>query len=98
MENENDVILAPEEENLPPPVIEKINLAEVEQEKKAIEQEEIEKNNQIELNILNSACDNFIESVLALNDEEVKRVQEIIYSVKNEEVEDFSNIKEGENE
>lgn len=66
--------------------------------KKAIEQEEIEKNNQIELNILNSACDNFIESVLALNDEEVKRVQEIIDSVKNEEVEDFSNIKEGENE
>ena len=79
-------------------MIEKINLAEVEQEKKAIEQEEIEKNNQIELNILNSACDNFIESVLALNDEEVKRVQEIIDSVKNEEVEDFSNIKEGENE
>lgn len=84
MENENDVTLAPEEENLPPPVIEKINLAELEQEKQAIEREETEKQEKIEQEIIDSACENFINAVLALNAEEVKRVQEIIDSINNQ--------------
>ena len=89
MENENLNIGEPEE-NLPPPVIEKIDLSAIAREKELIVQEEKAEQERIENERIDSVFDRLNAAIDALSDEDVIEVTKIINEVDNNI---FENVK-----
>lgn len=89
MENENLNIGEPEE-NLPPPVIEKIDLSAVAREKELIIQEEKAEQERVENERIDGVFDRLNAAIDALSDEDVLEVTRIINEVDNDA---FENVK-----